>query len=513
MPPKDESTGTTVVERPRTPALRILSELSRGTYVSYSRAAKELVSNAWDALASNVQFKISEDFSEITILDDGVGMSEDDIRERFLRIGGSTATQASVRQGRRLIGHKGIGALSVINICKEVRVLTTQQGSAERLEAILDIPKVLELAKQDEDLESHYVYQLTKWGNEEKSSHYTFITLRDLTPEMREFLSKKGVSADQYISNVGELSGVEQFKWELALVSPVPYSGDSPFKGFSGTPIGTIKNELLKANFSVSVNGQKLLKPLQLPSADVRYSAQKKYKRGLDYEIYPVEHSDSTLEFRGYIFSQATAIMPADIRGGLIRVNNVAIGKYDLNWMQYQQSMGPRLVLTSGEIYVYRGLEQALLIDRDRFRETDKNYKAFREIVHNVLRDAFGGATSRSRKRSNIEKERKAESFREKMDAKVSTYLRSMHRRKPLSLHVEKQSNKPPIYIDSKTGKVVVNEGHKIFRKLKANEKELVEAFLIAIGIGRERAAGDANRMTDEIFKIVEDLFEARRAN
>lgn len=504
-----EVPGTTTTEKPRTPALRILSELSRGTYVSYSRAAKELLSNAWDALATEVQIKISDDLNEITLLDNGVGMSEEDIRERFLRIGGSKAAGVATRGGRRMIGHKGIGALSVINICKEVRVLTTQQGSSERMEVALDIPKVLELAKQDEDLESHYVYQLTKWPNEDKNSHYTYITLRNLTADMREFLSKKGVTVDQYISHVGELSGIEQLKWELALVSPVAYSPSGPYKESAKTAIEKIKSELDQANFKVSINGERLLKPIQLPSPDIKYT--KKYKRGLDYEIYNIEYSDAGLEFRGYIFSQATAIMPADIRGGLIRVNNVAIGKYDLNWMQYQQSMGPRLVLTSGELYVYRGLEDALLIDRDRFRETDTNYRKFREVVHGVLRQAFGGATTRSRRRSAIERDRKAETFREKMDTKVSTYLRSTHRRKPLSLTVEKEAHKPPFYIDAKTGRVVVNEGHNIFRRLKANEKEIVEAFLIAIGIGRERAAGDAGRMLEEIFKIVEDLLEARR--
>ena len=237
MPPKIEMAGMTSTEKPRTPALRILSELSRGTYVSYSRATKELLSNAWDALATQVQIKISDDLNEITILDNGVGMSEEDIRERFLRIGGSKAAGVPVRGGRRMIGHKGIGALSVINICQEVRVLTTQQGSNERTEVALDIPKVLELAKQDEDLESHYVYELTKWTNEDKNSHYTYITLRNLTADMREFLSKKGVTVDQYINHVGELSGIEQLKWELAMVSPVAYSNTGPFKQFAGRPI------------------------------------------------------------------------------------------------------------------------------------------------------------------------------------------------------------------------------------------------------------------------------------
>jgi hypothetical protein len=285
MTPNAEMPNTTTTEKPRTPALRILSELSRGTYVSYSRATKELLSNAWDALATDVQIKISEDLSEITILDDGVGMSEADIRERFLRIGGSKAAGVTARGTRRLIGHKGIGALSVINICKEVRVLTTQQGSTERMEVALDISKVLELAKQDEDLESHYVYQLTKWPNEDKNSHYTYITLRNLTADMREFLSKKGVTVDQYVSNVGELSGLDQLKWELALVSPVSYPPDGPFREFSGRPIEKIKNELDRANFKVSINGERIFKPIQLPSPDIRYTT-KKYKRGLDYEIY-----------------------------------------------------------------------------------------------------------------------------------------------------------------------------------------------------------------------------------
>jgi HSP90 family molecular chaperone len=215
MTPNVEVPSTTTTEKPRTPALRILSELSRGTYVSYSRATKELLSNAWDALATDVQIKISDDLNEITILDDGVGMSEADIRERFLRIGGSKAAGVATRGTRRLIGHKGIGALSVINICKEVRVLTTQQGSTDRMEVTLDISKVLELAKQDEDLESHYVYQLTKWPNEDKNSHYTYITLRNLTADMREFLSKKGVTVDRYVSNVGELSGLDQLNGNL----------------------------------------------------------------------------------------------------------------------------------------------------------------------------------------------------------------------------------------------------------------------------------------------------------
>jgi len=50
-----EQVVSSTVETPRPPALGILNELSTGTYVSYSRALKELLSNAWDANASDVQ--------------------------------------------------------------------------------------------------------------------------------------------------------------------------------------------------------------------------------------------------------------------------------------------------------------------------------------------------------------------------------------------------------------------------------------------------------------------------
>jgi hypothetical protein len=504
-----ETQPITTIEKPRTPALRILDELSRGTYVSYTRALKELLSNAWDALATDVQIRIADDLTEITILDDGVGMSEDDIRERFLRIGGSGSAGQRQKNGRRLIGHKGIGALSVIPICREVRVLTTQRGSPDRVEAVLDIPRVLEVAKQEEDLESHYQYGLHRWTDEKRDSHYTFITLRSLTPEMREFLSRKGVTLNQYIHNVKDLSGPEELKWDLAIVSPVEYAKDGPFKEQNVRAVNKIKAELTSAHFSVHVNGDKLFKPVLLPSPDIKHT--RKYVRGLDYEIYEVSHKDDDLEFAGYIFSQATVVMPTDMQGGLIRVNNVAIGRYDLSWMNYQKGMGPRLGMTTGEIFAYRGLEQAVLIDRDRFRDTDKNFRRFREIVHERLRDAFGGATTRSRKRAGLEQERKAETFRDKMEVKVSQYLTNVYRKRPIGLEVEELGNKPPFTIDARLGKVLINKAHPIFRKLKPGEKEIAEAFLIAIGIGKERSAGEVDRMLDEIFKIAGDLLEARR--
>jgi hypothetical protein len=182
-----------------------------------------------------------------------------------------------------------------------------------------------------------------------------------------------------------------------------------------------------------------------------------------------------------------------------------------MNWMKYQKSMGPRLVLTTGEIYVSKGLDDALLIDRDRFRETDPNYRRFRDLIHVTVKESFGGATTRSRARSRIEKQKQAKTFRQQMEAKVSQYLSRAQLGKGIRLELEELGNKPPFLLDKRQGKVVLNSDHKVFRKLKASEKEIVEAFLIAIGIGKERSGGDVDRMLEEIIKIVTDLLEARQ--
>jgi hypothetical protein len=151
-----------------------------------------------------------------------------------------------------------------------------------------------------------------------------------------------------------------------------------------------------------------------------------------------------------------------------------------------------------------------LLIDRDRFRETDANYKRFRELIHAKVKESFGGATTRSRTRSTIAKQKQAKTFREHIAVKVSQYLSRAQRERGIKLELEDLDNKAPFLLDKRQGRVVLNSAHKIFKKLKPGEKEIVEAFLVAIGIGKERSAGDVERMLEEIFKIATDLLEAR---
>ncbi len=92
----------------------------------------ELVANGWDANATKVEITIPEDpieeqTSEIIISDDGIGMSDEEVRKKYLIVGrdrreneGDDVTSSPYY--RKIMGRKGIGKFSAFGIAKEIDV-------------------------------------------------------------------------------------------------------------------------------------------------------------------------------------------------------------------------------------------------------------------------------------------------------------------------------------------------------------------------------------------------------
>ncbi len=92
----------------------------------------ELIANSYDADAENIKLNLKDDTAdkEITIEDDGIGMSFDEINNKFLRIGRNRrdgGDPASVK-GRKAIGKKGLGKLSFFGISHEIEIATKKDG-------------------------------------------------------------------------------------------------------------------------------------------------------------------------------------------------------------------------------------------------------------------------------------------------------------------------------------------------------------------------------------------------
>ena len=96
----------------------------------------ELVANGWDANATKVEITIpdtpiDEQTSEIIVKDDGDGMSDEDVREKYLIIGRDRREQEQsdeTQLGRKIMGRKGIGKFSAFGIAKEI-VIESKQGN------------------------------------------------------------------------------------------------------------------------------------------------------------------------------------------------------------------------------------------------------------------------------------------------------------------------------------------------------------------------------------------------
>ena len=109
-----------------------IKHLGLQMYSTLPQVIGELVANAWDANATKVEItipctQIDEETSEIIISDNGIGMSDEDVREKYLIIGRdrrekelSDETPAPLK--RKIMGRKGIGKFSAFGIAKEIVV-------------------------------------------------------------------------------------------------------------------------------------------------------------------------------------------------------------------------------------------------------------------------------------------------------------------------------------------------------------------------------------------------------
>ena len=113
-------------------SLNVLEHLGINLYSNIPAVLSEIVANAWDADAMNVIVRIDKSAETITIQDDGIGMDRDAVIDRFLTVGFRRRDEKSgptTKAGRKPMGRKGIGKLSIFSIARIAEVYT-KCGSA-----------------------------------------------------------------------------------------------------------------------------------------------------------------------------------------------------------------------------------------------------------------------------------------------------------------------------------------------------------------------------------------------
>lgn len=390
---------------------KALAHLSRGLYRSPASALRELVSNAWDANASVVRINTNyPNFLQLAVEDNGDGFTRDEFEQ--LMAGGIGNSQKRPRHlilknNRPVIGRLGIGMLGIAQVCGAFTITSkTAEGKGFRAKVRLyDLLKE-KLDRDDKDVVKHgsdnqdampvevdvgeYEFEKYDAGMTRKGTrliaddlHPTFVRSFRESLDFESFKEPpmdwaRAIKIVSKVHSLQQLGDYWRLQWELAAACPIPYISERAVPG------GLIKEEqrrLESYGFRLLVDGIELRKPVYLSGNEFGYST---WKVGPHSErIYGKD-----LRFHGYLVVQeGKQLHPDELRGIMIRINNVAIGYYDPSLLDYRFNEGPRSRWITGEIFVESGLEDALNIDRDSFNRFHPHFRAVQKYVHTLLQE------------------------------------------------------------------------------------------------------------------------------
>ena len=111
-------------------SLNALEHLGINLYSNIPAVLSEIVANSWDADATKVKIALHGSTESIVIQDDGIGMTRDGVIDRFLTVGFRRRDELGDKtlKGRRPMGRKGIGKLSIFSIANVAEVYTVAKG-------------------------------------------------------------------------------------------------------------------------------------------------------------------------------------------------------------------------------------------------------------------------------------------------------------------------------------------------------------------------------------------------
>ena len=340
----DNKTGISRGTLPITVNAEVVSHLSFGLYRNFARAVKELISNSYDAGATEVKIKLDLDNDLIIARDNGKGMTLEEIKDKFLHIARRTPLTEDIDElGRKRIGSFGVGFLSIFPYCKELQLITKKEGTDRIIKVninteqffsggalkITDIEVPFELTNSDIPIEK---------GE-------TIIVLKKIVPHIIKELTEETHS--KY--SIDKIDGYEKFKWTLSQYAPIQYPPNrQDLKSFFNYPD--------KVPMRLWLNAEELF-------------------RNVPDDTIILDSGGETFGkviLRYVIMTPKKPIKPREARGLQVRLRDVAIGfPTDFNVIKVTGTVIGKLNYLCGEVHILSGLESAVMLDRDSFSYTE----------------------------------------------------------------------------------------------------------------------------------------------
>lgn len=104
-----------------------------------------------------------------------------------------------------------------------------------------------------------------------------------------------------------------------------------------------------------------------------------------NFQSFPIALTTGPLEFEAYLF-WTPKVVPTEHQGALIRINGASGTLFDPSFMRYQVAELTRLRQITCEIFVHKGFESSLNIDRESFNYSHPHAVYLARWLHSALR-------------------------------------------------------------------------------------------------------------------------------
>jgi hypothetical protein len=341
----------------------IVEVLSRSTYQrNFSYALREMVSNAYDADATEVSITIDRKKNALIIHDTGNGMSRDEF-SHYLRIAGKKRGKPiTTRFRRKRIGQFGVGFLSVFPFCHTLKITTSTENSDEILTASIPAANFFARPYDQIDVQALEVKGFIYSEPRRILEHFTTITLTGLTEVAQLSISTQRPKAPaqqrRRTASIWDMSPMERLRWQLCDELPIAFPERSTYREAFDYPESHIMKVQLEDEtlYRNDVMGDLLDSgEFEVAGVTCKYAISTPWK----------------------------AVKPWEMRNVKIRLNNVGVGdrtEFDATRTRAYS----RISWLSGELHVVEGLDDLLSISRDSFVESAP-YNAVRDEMRRIF--------------------------------------------------------------------------------------------------------------------------------
>ena len=342
----------------------IYAEVMRQIYDTVEKRFREAVSNGYDAKATKISISVylgADD--QIIIRDNGFGMDEEDLKTKYINMGGG-----GKYEDEDAIGRIGIGALSIFALGDKITVKTRKKDTDKVLTAELDFSQLKDAEKHALPLDQVSVGRIksNRDANEHDEDHFTEVTIRSLSDASKEIFNND----DKTKSLIDKLERI----------LPVPLRlDDALFDRLPPQIIDLLKNDKYRIEVEFHCPGQDY----------EHYPIMRKSIMSVDnakisrfYPIHPYTLAggyDSQLQVYGYMYINADKALPKEWQGINVRVKNVTI---ESNTFFFYEKDSAARVRIGGELFIKNIDENsAIQSNRSGFAAENPDYLLISEYM------------------------------------------------------------------------------------------------------------------------------------